>query len=201
MALRQCRLRALLGRTAHAAAGKVDPNEPQAKSLGYVEDATKVDAKANPNYKPGQICANCLQAPGEGRRGVRAVQHFRAVATSQRRAGARCTSSDRNALVNSTRADERTRRDRATGRAVFVCARSSDCLPLKLADPFAFTAARRIARVNRPQEVRSNACHQMGTFPRRGRCVRALLRRDDASLAAAPRAKASSRKNGRRWRT
>jgi len=53
---------ALLGRTANAAAGKVDPSEPQAKSLGYVEDATKVDAKANPNYKPGQVCSNCLQA-------------------------------------------------------------------------------------------------------------------------------------------
>jgi hypothetical protein len=54
---------ALLSRTATAAAGRVDPNEPQAKSLGYVEDATKVDAKANPNFKPGQMCANCLQAP------------------------------------------------------------------------------------------------------------------------------------------
>jgi hypothetical protein len=54
---------ALLGRTATAAGGRVDPNEPQAKSLGYVEDATKVDAKANPNFKPGQMCANCLQAP------------------------------------------------------------------------------------------------------------------------------------------
>jgi hypothetical protein len=53
----------LLSRTADAAAGKVDPNEPQAKSLGYVDDAAKVDAKANPNYKPGQMCANCLQAP------------------------------------------------------------------------------------------------------------------------------------------
>ncbi|MGI9246772.1 MAG: high-potential iron-sulfur protein [Steroidobacteraceae bacterium] len=53
---------ALLSRTADAAAGKVDPNEPQAKSLGYVEDATKVDAKANPNFKAGQHCANCLQA-------------------------------------------------------------------------------------------------------------------------------------------
>ena len=51
---------ALLGR-AEAAAGPVDPNEPQAKSLGYVKDATKVDAKANPNFKPGQHCANCLQ--------------------------------------------------------------------------------------------------------------------------------------------
>jgi hypothetical protein len=54
---------ALLSRTATAASGRVDPNEPQAKSLGYVEDATKVDAKANPNFKPGQNCANCLQAP------------------------------------------------------------------------------------------------------------------------------------------
>lgn len=53
---------ALLNR-AEAAAGPVDPNEPQAKSLGYVTDATKVDAKANPNYKPGQHCATCLQAP------------------------------------------------------------------------------------------------------------------------------------------
>ncbi len=53
---------ALLGR-AHAAAGPVDPSEPQAKSLGYVIDATTVDAKANPNYKAGQVCANCLQVP------------------------------------------------------------------------------------------------------------------------------------------
>lgn len=53
---------ALLGR-AEAAAGPVDPNEPQAKSLGYVVDAAKVDAKANPNFKPGQNCANCLQVP------------------------------------------------------------------------------------------------------------------------------------------
>ena len=53
---------ALLGR-AEAAGGRVDPNEPQAKQLGYIEDATKVDAKANPNYKAGQKCTNCLQAP------------------------------------------------------------------------------------------------------------------------------------------
>ena len=55
----------LLSRTADAAGGRVDPNEPQAKSLGYVEDAAKVDAKANPNFKPGQNCANCLQAPNK----------------------------------------------------------------------------------------------------------------------------------------
>ena len=52
----------LLSRGALAAGGKVDPSEPQAKSLGYVEDASKVDAKANPNYKAGQDCANCLQS-------------------------------------------------------------------------------------------------------------------------------------------
>ena len=51
---------ALVGRA--EAAVNLDPNDPQAKSLGYVEDATKVDAKANPNYKAGQHCANCLQA-------------------------------------------------------------------------------------------------------------------------------------------
>src|SRR5512137_2704577 len=54
---------ALLSRTADAAGAKVSPSEPQAKSLGYVEDAATVDAKANPNHKPGQMCANCLQAP------------------------------------------------------------------------------------------------------------------------------------------
>ena len=60
---------ALLGRAEAAAAGKVDPNEPQAKSLGYVEDASKVDAKANPNFKPGQHCANCLQVPAGKEKG------------------------------------------------------------------------------------------------------------------------------------
>jgi len=53
---------AMFGR-AEAASGPVDPSEPQAKSLGYVVDASKVDAKANPNFKPGQACANCLQVP------------------------------------------------------------------------------------------------------------------------------------------
>jgi hypothetical protein len=53
---------ALLTRTAGAAGASVDPNEPQAKSLNYVTDATKVDAKANPNFKPGQVCANCQHA-------------------------------------------------------------------------------------------------------------------------------------------
>ncbi len=54
---------ALISRSAAAAGARVSPTEPQAKALGYVEDASKVDPKANPNFKPGQNCANCLQAP------------------------------------------------------------------------------------------------------------------------------------------
>jgi hypothetical protein len=55
----------LLSRQALAANPLLDPNDAQAKSLGYVTDATKVDAKANPTYKPGQHCANCIQYTGK----------------------------------------------------------------------------------------------------------------------------------------
>jgi High potential iron-sulfur protein len=50
---------------AESAPVELNVNDAQAKALGYVEDATKVDATANPNYKPGQNCANCLQAQGK----------------------------------------------------------------------------------------------------------------------------------------
>ncbi|MBS0395971.1 MAG: high-potential iron-sulfur protein [Proteobacteria bacterium] len=50
---------------ADAAAVKLDPNDAQAKSLGYVTDTTKVDAKANPMHKPEQKCANCAQFQGK----------------------------------------------------------------------------------------------------------------------------------------
>jgi hypothetical protein len=43
----------------------LDPNDATAKALGYVPDATKVDAKARPNYKPGQKCGNCVQFQGK----------------------------------------------------------------------------------------------------------------------------------------
>jgi hypothetical protein len=56
---------ALLGSAAEAAPVKLDVKDPQAKSLGYIEDATKVDAKANPNFKAGQVCTNCLQFTGK----------------------------------------------------------------------------------------------------------------------------------------
>jgi hypothetical protein len=55
----------LLSRQALAANPLVDPNDAQAKSLGYVHDATKVDTKANPNFKAGQHCANCIQYTGK----------------------------------------------------------------------------------------------------------------------------------------
>jgi len=41
----------------------VDPNDPTAKALGYVDDVAKID-KANPmaaRYEAGQQCANCIQ--------------------------------------------------------------------------------------------------------------------------------------------
>lgn len=43
---------------------KLDEKDPQALALGYVNDATQVDAKKYPTYKPGQNCANCVQLQG-----------------------------------------------------------------------------------------------------------------------------------------
>src|ERR1700739_2169541 len=47
----------LIGEAAEAAAlTPLDPNDPQAKALGFVTDASKVDAAANPTFKAGQKC-------------------------------------------------------------------------------------------------------------------------------------------------
>ena len=53
---------------AQAAGGnlpKVTPDDPAAKALGYVEDASTVDTKTNPTFKAGNTCATCMlyQAP------------------------------------------------------------------------------------------------------------------------------------------
>ena len=48
-----------------AALPPLDANDPTAKSLGFVVDATKVDAKANPTYKTGQRCGTCAQFQGK----------------------------------------------------------------------------------------------------------------------------------------
>lgn len=50
----------------------LDPNDPMAKSLGFVVDASKVDAAANATFKPGQKCGTCAQfqgKPGDARGG------------------------------------------------------------------------------------------------------------------------------------
>lgn len=39
--------------------------DPTAVALAYHEDATKVDAKTNPTYKPEQKCSNCVQLQGK----------------------------------------------------------------------------------------------------------------------------------------
>jgi len=48
-----------------ADAEMLSESDATAKSLGYVADAKKVDPKANPNYKAGQHCGNCMQYTGK----------------------------------------------------------------------------------------------------------------------------------------
>jgi hypothetical protein len=50
-----------------AAAGlpPLDPNDPTAKALGFITDAKKVDASANPTFKPNQKCDTCAQFQGK----------------------------------------------------------------------------------------------------------------------------------------
>jgi hypothetical protein len=46
---------------------KLDPNDPVARALVYVEDPASLD-KASPaaaRYEAGQTCANCIQIQGE----------------------------------------------------------------------------------------------------------------------------------------
>jgi hypothetical protein len=39
-------------------------DDPTAMALGYVEDASAVDAAKYPMFKPGSNCANCMQIQG-----------------------------------------------------------------------------------------------------------------------------------------
>jgi High potential iron-sulfur protein len=50
---------------AAAASPMLDPNDPMARALGYVVDASSVDAKANLTFKAGQHCGNCVQFQGK----------------------------------------------------------------------------------------------------------------------------------------
>jgi hypothetical protein len=51
--------------SAAAAAPPLDPKDPTAQALGFMSDATKVDAAANPTYKPTQKCSTCAQYQGK----------------------------------------------------------------------------------------------------------------------------------------
>jgi hypothetical protein len=56
----------LMSRNATAAAlPPLDPSDPTAKALGFVTDASKVDAKAYPTFKPSQKCGTCAQFQGK----------------------------------------------------------------------------------------------------------------------------------------
>lgn len=42
-----------------ASLSPLNDDDPQAKALAYVNDATSVDTAAQPRYEAGQACANC----------------------------------------------------------------------------------------------------------------------------------------------
>ena len=58
---------ALAGIAARAAdaAPKLDVRDPAAVKLGYVENASQMDAKKVPQFQPGSSCENCLQLQGK----------------------------------------------------------------------------------------------------------------------------------------
>lgn len=43
----------------------LEENDPMAVALGYVHDAKLVDVKANPMFKPGSSCSDCVQLQGK----------------------------------------------------------------------------------------------------------------------------------------
>ncbi len=55
----------LIGNSAGAAMTPLDPNDAQAKSLGFVTSGSKVNVSANPTFKPTQKCNNCVQWQGK----------------------------------------------------------------------------------------------------------------------------------------
>ena len=47
------------------AQAKLDEKDPQAVALGYVDDASRADAKKFPKYAAGQTCSNCSLYQGK----------------------------------------------------------------------------------------------------------------------------------------
>lgn len=58
------------------ASGKVSESDPVASALGYVSDATHVDAKANPMYQRGAACANCFWYAPEAKEAAGQCNYF-----------------------------------------------------------------------------------------------------------------------------
>lgn len=50
---------------AHAQGAMVSESDAQAKSLGYVADATKTDKAKYPKYAAGQVCSGCALWQGK----------------------------------------------------------------------------------------------------------------------------------------
>jgi hypothetical protein len=46
-------------------ATRLDPKDPAAVKLAYVEDAARVDAKSQPKFIAGSRCENCLLLQGK----------------------------------------------------------------------------------------------------------------------------------------
>jgi len=56
---------ALAASRAFAQAAKLDPKDPQAAALGYVDDTAQADAKKFPKHTTDQKCSNCQQYQGK----------------------------------------------------------------------------------------------------------------------------------------
>jgi hypothetical protein len=50
--------------TLGAPPARLDPKDPAAVALGYVENVTHLDAKKYPGFVTGSSCENCLQLQG-----------------------------------------------------------------------------------------------------------------------------------------
>jgi hypothetical protein len=50
---------------AEAAPARIDPADPAARALGYVENAAHVDRAKFPGFVAGSNCENCLQLEGK----------------------------------------------------------------------------------------------------------------------------------------
>lgn len=52
------------GATPGTEPARLNPKDPAAAALGYVEHTSQIDPKKTPSYVPGSNCENCLQLQG-----------------------------------------------------------------------------------------------------------------------------------------